>query len=181
VDNRSRRQVALIALAVAGLFITRKVVDMDVKAAINDRNVQAFLKMIRRFESNGDYSVIFGGKHFSDFTQHPRIRVPFHNPRTKRDDYSTAAGAYQINFPTWLTIQAVAALPDFSQQSQDLAAVYLLKIRGALGYILDNDFENALRVASKTWASLPYTDSMQAHVSADAARGVYLESGGLSV
>lgn len=166
------------ALIGAALIMSRRKISGDVTDALNNANVRAFLALLRRYESAGKYDVVYAGGTFSDFSAHPKIRVPFFNPRTGKNDYSTAAGAYQITYPTWLTIQAVAFLPDFSPSSQDAAAVWLLKIRGALGYIVDGDIDNALRVASRTWASLPYTESGQAHINAPTALAFYKQQGG---
>lgn len=140
--------------------------------------MRAFLATIRKTESNNRYDVIYGGASFHDFSAHPNVHVPFFNPRTGHNDFSTAAGAYQINYPTWLTIQAVAFLPDFSPDSQDTAAIWLLQLRGALEYVLTGDFENAIRIASKTWASLPGSDSMQHQVAFNTVQNTYIQNGG---
>lgn len=147
--------------------------------ALNNSNVRAFLAMIRRFESNGKYNVLYGGGTFDSYAQHPDVKVPFTNPKTGRADYSTAAGAYQINYPTWNLILSKAGSGDFSPASQDAAAVWLLKLNGALDPIMQGDFATAIELASKTWASLPYTDSMQNHVSLAQAQTIYSDAGGV--
>ncbi len=151
----------------------------DVQTALQNKNVLAFLAMIRASESRGDYSVLYGGGHFSDFSKHPDVKVPFFNPETDKEDYSTAAGAYQINYPTWLLIQAAAFLPDFSPASQDEAAVWLLKLRGALPDVMAGNFQNAIQTASKTWASLPYSTANQNPVKYDVAMNRYINAGGV--
>ena len=172
------KRALIFGALLLGVKLLRDSALSDIRNAIDHPNVKAFLAMIRRFESAGKYDVIYGGQKFASFAEHPQIRVAFIDPRNGKENYSTAAGAYQITYPTWLTIQAVAALPDFSPRSQDLAAVTLLKIRGALGYVIAGDMDNALRVASKTWASLPYTDSQQRHVTVDVALSTYTANGG---
>jgi muramidase (phage lysozyme) len=52
-------------------------------------------------------------------------------------------------------------LPDFEQQSQDLAALELLKESGAYDLILEGEIEGAIRKASKIWASLPGSTAQQ--------------------
>lgn len=146
--------------------------------ALKNKNVQAFLALIRKYESAGKYNVIYGGKTFADYSTHPNIRVPFRNPKTGRDDYSTAAGAYQIIYKTWLGVSALAGVSDFTPESQDAMAVWLLKGGGALTFIMSGDFNEALRRASGTWASLPYTDSKQKHISVAAAKAAYTQAGG---
>ena len=128
-----------------------------------ERRLAAFMATIRDFESNNDYAVLYGGGHFTDFSQHPNARVPFHNPRTGRNDYSTAAGAYQINYPTWTTeIQPALHLPDFSPQSQDIAARWLIEKRTRAAPLLaSGDIAGAYRAASGKWASLPGSTAMQ--------------------
>lgn len=141
------------------------VAQSDAQAVTNsatpDQRVAAFLGLIRKFESNGDYSVLYGGGHFSDYSEHPNVRVPFTDGNGNAN-YSTAAGAYQINFPTWNTeIQPALDLPDFSPGSQDQAAVYLLQKIGAYDAAASGDIDTALRLASKRWASLPYSTAQQ--------------------
>lgn len=127
-----------------------------------EQKINAFSQMITSFESNGDYSVLFGGGHFSDYSQHPNIRVPFFNREKNKQDYSTAAGAWQINYPTWSTeIQPVLHLPDFSPQSQDIAGQFLLKKTGAIPYITSDNIPYALQLASRKWASLPGSNAQQ--------------------
>lgn len=132
-------------------------------AASYEQRLAAFMATIKDFEANGRYDVIYGGQTFTDFSRHPNIRVPFINPRTKKNDYSTAAGAYQINYPTWATeIQPALNLPDFSPQSQDIAARWLIENRTTAGRALANgDIAGAYRAASSRWASLPGSDAQQ--------------------
>ena len=130
--------------------------------ATSDQRLAAGLALIRKFESGGRYDVLYGGGTFDSFDDHPNVRVPFVNPATGKDDYSTAAGAYQINHPTWTgEIQPALSLPDFSPTSQDAAAVQLLKNIGAYDAVLKGDIDTALRRASKKWASLPYSTARQ--------------------
>lgn len=174
--------IVILAAAVAVLFyLGRNVIKsvmIDGNDALANGNVQAFLAMIRQFESAGKYNVIYGGQTFDNYADHPNIRVPFTDPRTGKQNISTAAGAYQITRPTWDTILRNAGAGDFSPRSQDAAAVWLLKLNGSLVKILEGDFQTAIVLASKTWASLPYTDSKQSHVSLDKALASYTNNGG---
>jgi lysozyme len=75
---------------------------------------------------------------------------------------STAAGAYQFIRPTWDRIRAISPrLPDFSPDSQDIAAIRLLNQIGALALIEAGDIAGAVAKASKTWASLPGSKAQQ--------------------
>ncbi|NDB96346.1 MAG: hypothetical protein EBZ78_09340 [Verrucomicrobia bacterium] len=78
---------------------------------------------------------------------------------------TTAAGAYQFIKPTWERVrQAKGArkrLVDFSPNSQDEAAVRLLDEIGATPLITQGRIGDAIKVASKTWASLPGSKAQQ--------------------
>lgn len=136
-------------------------VEMDLSNTDPNARVPAFLAMIRKFEANGQYNVLYGGGHFSDYSKHPDVKVPFTDGAGNRN-YSTAAGGYQINYPTWSSeIQPVLDLPDFTPPSQDAAAIYLLQKIGVVDALNAGDFDTALRLASKRWASLPYSTANQ--------------------
>lgn len=135
--------------------------------------VGAFLYMIRASEHvwprdvNNDacYSIFYGGSRFRDFKDHPvntgeKRGIPLpdavcKNAGLRPGCVSTAAGAYQIIRPTWNRLKAEYGLPDFSPSSQDAAAIYLLMESGALELIQQGKIEEAIRKASKIWASLP--------------------------
>ena len=156
--------------------------------ALNSVNVLALLAVIKRGESGGDYSVLYGGGHFADYSTHPNVRIPFNNPNKAANadgspnDYSTAAGAYQINHPTWLGLKLVPGAPqDFSPASQDIFAVMLLKLKGALSLIVQGDFAGAIAAASATWASLPGSTAQQGGIAMNVAQATYTASGGTLV
>lgn len=139
---------------------------------VNSQNMAAFLSMLAMAEGTnrgGDpYRVCYGYVHtVRDLAQHPATgREP-----EWRGEYlpnhmcaavgmspgcvSTAAGRYQIIRPTWLKCQAALNLPDFTAASQDAAAVYLIKKRGALDDVQNGNIEAAIQKCSKEWASLP--------------------------
>jgi len=174
------------ALSIAALAIfNRKIIEglmMNPKDALKNINVLAFLSTIARYESNGDYSILYGGGHFTDFSTHPNVHVPFHNPNKSGDginDYSTAAGRYQINHPTWLLWRALPGAPsDFSPYSQDLLAVIGLQLKGALPDIIAGNFSAAMDKVSQTWASMPGSTAQQNSKTFDAVRITYLNNGG---
>ena len=92
---------------------------------LENGNVRAFLKAIRLGEGTTDdmgYYRIVGGGTFTDDSTHPRVKVHIE----KYDLYSTAAGAYQIIWPTWKNLMMRYAFPDFSPECQDEAAVALI-------------------------------------------------------
>lgn len=121
----------------------------DATAAANAR---AFLDMIAVAEGTAgvnEYRMLFGGRLFDSFKDHPRVRVPF------RDTYSTAAGRYQILSRTWDTLRVRLLLPDFGPASQDAAALELIRERGALPDVHAGNLTEAVRKVRKVWASLP--------------------------
>lgn len=120
--------------------------------ALRDKNVSAFLMVIRAGESSVDpsgYYMMFGGKLFDSFDHHPNIKV------TANGLTSTAAGAYQFLFRTWAEVSEALMLPDFSPPMQDLAAVYLINRRKALEDVEAGRIEQAIEKCNREWASLP--------------------------
>lgn len=119
---------------------------------LSNRKVEAFLKVIRAGEGTAGkkgYNTGYGYRYFGDLSRKPgRI--------TKAGGYtSSAEGAYQFLNKTWDAIQKKLDLPSFSPLSQDLAAVALLRQRGAIDPIKKGDIDTALHRSAPEWASLP--------------------------
>ena len=146
--------------------------------ALGSANVQAFLRLIRRGEGTADaggYSRLVGGGSFSGWADHPRRLVKIERLGIS----STAAGAYQILSRTWDMVKMQAGLDDFSPASQDLAAVQLIRNRGALADVLAGRIEAALRKCSWEWASLPpWRYGGQGTINMERALGLFAEYGG---
>jgi muramidase (phage lysozyme) len=68
---------------------------------------------------------------------------------------STAAGKYQLIRPTWRGVKKRLRLPDFSPDSQDRAALYLITNAGALEDVHAGRLQTAIAKCRKEWASLP--------------------------
>jgi muramidase (phage lysozyme) len=145
----------------------------------DEQNVAAFLQMIRAAEGtagpNG-YRTLFGGRLFDQFADHPRIAVTA--PLGASTITSTAAGAYQILARTWDEARDALELPDFSPASQDAAAVWLIRRRGALADVRAGRFDDALAKVAKEWASLPGAPYGQPVKTLDQARSLYASAGG---
>lgn len=133
---------------------------VDLIAARAEPRVRAFLRALRLGEgTSGDdgYSVLVGGGHFSSFAAHPRVY-------NKALD-STAAGAYQIIWPTWSGLVKQYGFSDFSPRNQDLAAIALIIERKALQFILTDQIGLAVNACGPVWASLPSSTAGQRTVS----------------
>lgn len=145
-----------------------------------NRNVRAMLAVIRRGEGTaGDegYRMLFGGKLFGGFADHPRQSVCRNTSNGKRL-CSTAAGAYQFLASTWDETARAMRLTGFSPANQDFAAVGRIAARGALADVLAGRFDAAVAKLAREWASLPGSPYGQPVISSAVARSVYVAAGG---
>ncbi|MBY4945401.1 glycoside hydrolase family 104 protein [Cupriavidus respiraculi] len=128
------------------------------------QNMAAFLDMLGFSEgtvtvagSDDGYNVNVGGLLFSSYRKHPRCSVP------TRWGLSDAAGRYQImaaipgkiRTDTWDWASRACGVADFTPESQDKVAVYLVARRGALDDLQKGKFADAVRKCRHEWASLP--------------------------
>lgn len=159
----------------------------DMTAQANER---AFLAAIRVGEgtsaSNG-YSILFGGAPFGSFDEHPAV-LGWRGGRLSDamcagagfgpGCVSTAAGAFQINKPTWLRVRGKLGLSDFSPASQDAAALELISEKGALADVRAGRVEIAVGKVRKVWASLPGAGYGQGEVRLASFVNNYANAGG---
>lgn len=144
---------------------------------VGNKNVQAFMRVIRRGEGTGDaagYNRIFGGELFTSFTDHPRKLI------VKNGYRSTAAGAYQALQSTWDETRRIMGLRDFSPTSQDWFCVGRIAARGALEDVKAGRFAVAVAKVAKEWASLPGSPYGQPTISMAVAASVYASAGGVT-
>ncbi len=134
----------------------------------------AFAEGVERFSRDEGYDVIVGGTTFTDYRQHPKVRV--YLPRYRL--HSTAAGRYQFIWPTWKELQKRLQLPDFGPESQDRAAIELLRGCRALKDVKAGRFDMAIDKVRKIWASLPGAGYGQREVAFAQLRDVYQHNGG---
>ena len=114
-------------------------------------NVRKFLFLITKTEGTDrdgkPYNCLFGYHYFDNaFVEHPNIRIPF-----GKTNWSTAAGRFQILNKTAKSLK----MPDFTPESQDRAAIELIRRRKALEDVTEGRFEDAINKCNKEWASLP--------------------------
>lgn len=153
-----------------------------------DQNTAAFLMMIRTAEgtagANG-YRTMFGGKLFNDWADHPRQAQRYGQL------WTSAAGAYQFmavsaipgggytKINTWDRIKKRLGLEDFSPDSQDAAAVELIREAGALGDVRAGRFDAAVSKVKGIWASLPGAGYGQPEKRLADLRAAYQSAGGV--
>lgn len=113
-----------------------------------DPKIKAFLDLIGKSEG-ATYNTLYGGTTFTDFSKHPNKKI------TAGGWTSTAAGKYQFLHKTWVAVSQKLGLKDFSPNSQDLAAIQLIKDRGAYNLILQGKITDAIHICSLEWASMP--------------------------
>lgn len=118
-------------------------------------NLTAFGKTVNKCEGSPGYDDLFGYRKFTDFSHHPNILIPFTNSQGVTQ-HTTAAGWWQINFPTWVSFTTACGPHDFSPSSQDECGRWLIDARAhALEDILAGRLQSALDKCAGIWASLP--------------------------
>ena len=124
--------------------------------AMDNPNVRSFLDMISAAEgtTKHGYNTLFGGGRVESLTDHPRILFDF-TETTGKKNKTSAAGRYQFLSDTWDEQAQKLGLSDFSERSQDLAAVNLLRERGILPDVLQGNWGTAVKKSGPIWASLP--------------------------
>lgn len=145
------------------------------QSLLSDQNIKAFLLALRKFEGTGGpdgYRTMFTGKLFTSYSDHPNIK------NTGGRYTSTAAGAYQFVYATWQSYKKKLGLPDFSPQSQDLAAMADLDDKLALKDITEGNIKSALRKVRREWASTPFSPDNQNPATYDEWVNYYKAKGG---
>ncbi|MDR3005242.1 MAG: hypothetical protein LBV14_13530 [Acidovorax sp.] len=132
----------------------------QLQQSLGNPNTQTYLRMLQQAEGTytgqggNPYATAFGGGQLPDLRQHPKTLHSF----TQTDgtpNKTSAAGAYQFLGSTWDDVSGKLGLPDFGPQSQDLAALELMRRNGSLPHVLAGNFDQAMKKDGKTWASLP--------------------------
>ncbi len=124
-------------------------------AALANTNVQAFLRVIREGESNQDesaFTILYGGSHFASFDDHPRQRFPI--VYQGKENYTTAAGAFQITETTWNEFTKLYGPKPFDPENQTNCAVWRLFYRKAIDDVIAGRLSEAIRKCTQEWTSL---------------------------
>lgn len=156
--------------------------DLPMPTGDPDANVNAFLALIRKAESRGDYSALVGGGQLSDYSDHP-ANLGWPGIIMPDGRKTTAAGAYQITKTTWNTfVQPRLSLPDFSPASQDQAAVMILQEKrpGSLDAIREGRFTDAIYKLRGEWEAFDRMINGTYHMTLADAHAYYQDQGGTS-
>jgi lysozyme len=172
-------------------LMTEAPADVDTDTAA--RNETAFLHMLQYAEGTAGqpdpYRVCFGYRHtIASLADHPAVTGEWAgellpdsmciNAGFSPGCKSTAAGAYQQRRATWVSVRNALGLPDFGRDSQDRAALELIRRRGALADVQAGRFEAALHKCRNEWASLPGNYAKQGQRSIERLAQWYINAGG---
>lgn len=133
----------------------------DLQQYANNANVNAYLNMLMDAEGTSHhanpYAVAGGGKvMIQDLSQAGGFPKWGFTQTDGKKNTSSAAGAFQFLNSTYDDLRRQGyEVNDFQPQTQRMAAIALLKQNGALPYIVNGDFDTAIRKSASTWASLP--------------------------
>lgn len=138
------------------------------------QGVRDFLAVVRKAEG-GEPNLMVGGCRAKSLKYHPAVTLPkscWFRGRVSYWKFSTAAGSFQLTFSNWRRLAPFLELPDFSETSQALAALELIRRGGGAAgattprglaikrriqkgflQLLKGDVESALCLASYDWAS----------------------------
>lgn len=147
-------------------------------------NRDAFIGMITVSElgqplidaTDEGYNVLVGStaQHpilFNSYATHPHILNKQFN--------STAAGAGQIIYPTFVSLCRMKGYTDFSPATQRAMMIDLVSGRGALADVDSGNFAQAIAKCAAEWASLPGGTSGQHEQKFSFLQDVYTSKGGV--
>ncbi|WP_310611646.1 glycoside hydrolase family 104 protein [Limnohabitans sp.] len=155
----------------------------QVSDTVADKNRRAFLDMIAYSEGTSGpsgYLTMFGGRLMDSLEVHPHQYFTFTNSRGEQLKTS-AAGRYQFLGKTWDSLAAKLGLPDFSPESQDAAALELIRQRGALPDVDAGRLAVAVQKCAPIWASLPGAGYAQPERKLSQLAAAFADAGGMIV
>lgn len=112
-----------------------------------------------------DTTLVAGAKNVTtyDMSQHPNVKV-----QVNKNLVSSAAGRYQFLSGTWNNLSQKLGLTNFHADTQDIAAVQLMKERNMIEPLLNGDLQTAINRGANEWASLPKADGNGAYAGQNA-------------
>ena len=140
-------------------------------------SIQTLLDFIGKYESRGDYGVVWGGVKSEDRPKNLTEVLKWQRFITAKKRYkSSAAGKYQVIRKTLMSVYTSAGFSvddAFNAACQDRIAISLLERRGLLRYqegtIKTETFANNI---AREWASMPVVSGVNAGKSYYARDGV---------
>jgi muramidase (phage lysozyme) len=151
-------------------------------------NTDAFLDTISACEGttgSDGYRALFGydparnpnAIFDNGYIDHPRIETVYRLGKT------SAAGRYQFEIATWdrlaRKLWPTIAVPMFTPENQDSAALELVAEMGAMSALKSGDLQRALDLCASQWASLPSSTAGQPTRSELFAQNAFVTAGGL--
>jgi muramidase (phage lysozyme) len=133
-------------------------------------NVVAYAEGTPKFGTENGYNVMFTGRTFSGYQDHPRRIMVSGGYR------SDAAGRYQFLSSTWDGVKRAKSLSNFEPKNQDIGGLSLMEEKGLSNHALKmsrSEFRTAIAKIGKVWASLPGSPYGQPIKSLDELWGVY--------
>lgn len=144
-------------------------------------NRKAFGEMLKWAEgtseipnSDNGYRALCGGGTFDSYAAHPNKEVFI----KRIGKYSSAAGAWQIEYGQWTPYIQCLGLKDFSPQYQDIWFMNALREVNALDDIDAGRFSSAVQKAGNRWSSLPGSKFGQTIRSFAEVKDAYSKVGG---
>lgn len=165
------RMIFCLGMGLIGMGMPISLVGDELLRHLQKPRVKALLDTIAYAEGtlkygNDSYRVLFGGRlfgndHASSFDQHPRTRSCLN--RRGKELCTTAAGRYQIQWPTW---DYFIRIRNINKQCGDVRFTPLNQDRVALQAIIDCDgltklfrepipFTELFACLGRTWSSMP--------------------------
>jgi muramidase (phage lysozyme) len=154
--------------------------------------LEAARVMVRACEgtdSPNGYRMMFGGRLFNSFADHPRVRFPY-TDKAGHTYTTSAAGAYQAEIATWDRIERKLNLRQraldlgvelFSPPMQDIFATELFAECGAVADFKEGRLQAAIDKIGTQWASLPSAKVAQPHRTYVFCTTAFLNAGGFVV
>lgn len=131
------------------------------ESLLSNPNVRKALNAISKAEGADYYTLVGEGTNNTALKRYGTSRHPkdlgykgVYNPRV--NDYSTAAGRYQIVGKTWRGLQRLGIVGNsFEPREQDIAAIALIDQRGALNDVIGGNVAGFKAKVAQEWESFP--------------------------